>query len=117
MKYSWLSKPLFQLWDLYRVLARLADAAEQGACRDDRLLHVLGVAVERHDVRHLVVVLFADRPPAEDTGPVRGPLAVPAVHRISSLTTTLQRRPVSAARSTPHHAASPRSRRSNPGCP
>jgi hypothetical protein len=63
-----------------RILARLAHATEQRARRDDRLLRVLRVAIERYDMRHLAHMLLADRPAAEDTGPMGGPLAVPAVH-------------------------------------
>src|SRR4030095_10194837 len=76
-----IAQSLLQLGNLHRVLARLADAAAQRPRRNNRLAGVLGVAVERYDMRHLADVLLADRPAAEDTGPMRGPLAVPAVHR------------------------------------
>src|SRR3954464_3736628 len=74
---------LLQFGHLDRVLTRLADAAEQRSRGDDRLVGAAPVVVERYDMRHLADVLLADRAAAEDTGPVRGALAVPAVHRLS----------------------------------
>src|SRR6266498_4284649 len=67
---------------LHRIFARLTDPTEQRPGGDDRLRDILGVAVERHDMWHFVRMLLADRPPAEDTRAMRGPLAVPAVHSL-----------------------------------